>query len=540
MTTTRFFLFKLARVYYTEIFFFFLLILAFSISTSRLVMSMSQLAMASLWVLNGRYREKLSLFFHNRMALILSSLFVLHIIGLFYSNDMDSALKDLRIKTPLILLPFFFSSLNPYNIKKSIWILLAFIAGVFYASAFVSMEHWINGMDVKALLSARFIKHMRFSLDISMALFSALLLSVLIWRKAINYVLTLVLVVWFFVFMLMMSALSAFVTSFLMLLYLTFFLYFRSSKKNFLLSLSGSAISFIAVVYFGFSFLKPIVFPSEKQEMQPLEAKTMNGNYYNTYSNELTENGKRIYSFVCEKELKSEWEKRSSFSFDGADLLDQELKATLIRYLNSLDLPKDSFGLSRLSNQDILNIENGIANKRYAIESGIKVRLMQLAFELEQTKTNSNPSGYSFGQRLEYWKVSWYMIRKDIVFGYGSGDNDQTMHLAYLQTHSLLPPEYWFRPHNQFLSIWLSFGLFGLLVFLFCLFYPPLFLKAFKNPFYVLFFISFMASFFVEDTLETQSGVTYFIFFNAYFLMLWPQNDSNGKLLFVEQKKVGN
>jgi hypothetical protein len=518
----RFILSRLAQNYYEEFFFFFLLVMAFSVPTSRLVMSMSQIALASLWVLDTRYREKFGLFFQNKVALILSSLFVLHLLGLFYTNDFDAAFKDLRIKLPLLLLPLLFSSVTSFSKQKTRWVLLAFSAGVLYSSLFVSTEQWFLGEDIKTILSDRFIKHMRFSLSINLAIFSLFLLLITEWRNAWQRVLAVLILLWLFVFMLKMGALSAYVIFSLLFVFLLIYVLSQSSGKTFFFSAISLFIALSVASYFLLFLVEPSFLKGDTIEIIPLDKKTSQGNNYSHKPRSLKENGKHIYQYVCEKELKKQWNQRSEQPFYGTDKKGQELKATLIRYLTSLNLRKDSLGLSQLSTQDILHVENGIANVNYTTKSEFEVRLMQLAFELEQIKNSSSPDGYSLAQRREYWKVSWHMIKKSWLFGSGTGDNRAKMQEGYQETKSKLSPDLWFHPHNQFLSFWLSFGVVGLLLFLFILFYLPLYSAAFKNPFYWFFFLTVLFSFFVEDLLETQSGATYFAFFNAFFLMLWP------------------
>ncbi|MBN2235910.1 MAG: O-antigen ligase family protein [Bacteroidales bacterium] len=513
----RFFLLRWARDYYESFFYFFLLILAFSIPTSRLLMSMSQLALASLWILDGRYLIKLRQFFQNRIAWILTLLYVLHFVGLFYSDDKTLAMTDLRIKLPLFLLPFFFSSIRNLGQRKAAWVLFAFVTGAVYASAFVSVEHWIGSKSLEVLLSDRFIKHMRFSLFINFAIFILIYLGRSnMFNRSVQGAIVVV-ILWLIFFMFQLGALSAYV------LFLVFSLYFilETYRKK-----SHGMLLFAVLVIAGFLIalvsITDFILP-EKQavSIDSLDKKTTQGNDYYHLPNDVFENGKPIYIYVCEKELNREWSKRSSLSFYGKDVLGQELKATLIRYLNSLDLRKDSAGMAELSAKDIKQIENGTANIQYVSKTGFQLRLMQFAFELEQYKNNPNPSGYSLGQRLEYWKVAWNRIQKNLYFGSGTGDNDLQMKKGYIETESKLNPDLWFRPHNQFLSIWLAFGLIGLLVFIGVLILPFTSAKQSIHPLFWYFFISILLSFLVEDTLETQSGATYYAFFTAFFLMLW-------------------
>ena len=81
----------------------------------------------------------------------------------------------------------------------------------------------------------------------------------------------------------------------------------------------------------------------------------------------------------------------------------------------------------------------------------------------------------------------------------------------------LAPGQRW-RSHNQFLSIFVAFGIFGFLWFLLALFYPPWKLKGYTDYFFLVFIIIGILSMLTEDTLESQTGVTFFTFFYCFFL----------------------
>jgi len=76
------------------------------------------------------------------------------------------------------------------------------------------------------------------------------------------------------------------------------------------------------------------------------------------------------------------------------------------------------------------------------------------------------------------------------------------------------------RSHNQFLAITVAFGVIGLVVFLFSLAYPAVALRNYLHGLYFVFLLIAVVSFFTEDTLETQSGVSFFAFFNTLFIWL--------------------
>ena len=88
----------------------------------------------------------------------------------------------------------------------------------------------------------------------------------------------------------------------------------------------------------------------------------------------------------------------------------------------------------------------------------------------------------------------------------------------YNEINSNLANEWRLRAHNQYLSFAVAFGWPGLLFFMFVLLFSVRYACQQQNYIYLAFLIIAIGSFFNEDTLETQAGVTFFAFLNAIFL----------------------
>ena len=73
------------------------------------------------------------------------------------------------------------------------------------------------------------------------------------------------------------------------------------------------------------------------------------------------------------------------------------------------------------------------------------------------------------------------------------------------------------RAHNMFLTFWISNGLIGLFLFV-CVLVFFSSLQIGEKRFLAIAFIAIaISSFIFEDTLETQTGITFFSFFYALF-----------------------
>ena len=186
--------------------------------------------------------------------------------------------------------------------------------------------------------------------------------------------------------------------------------------------------------------------------------------------------------------------------------------------MTSKGLRKDAEGVQQLNDRDIRNVELGIANYHYSKKINLNSRIYKILWEYQSFKFDKNPGGHSLLQRFEFWKASIGIIKNHFWLGVGTGDMDDAFQNQYKEMNTNLNPEFWNRAHNQFFAIFIAFGIFGFLWFIFTLVYPSMKMKLFFDYRYFVFFVIIILSMLVEDTLETQMGVTLYAFFNAFLL----------------------
>jgi len=513
---------------YAKLVFLALVIMIVAIPFSRFLMSVSQISFGVLWLAHGRYKQKILAFFHNPAAIAITSLYFLHLLGLFWSTDLNYALKDIRIKLPVFIIPFMFvgfPKLTFAQIKKLIYF---FIASVLFVSIYLTIANSLTSEEIRIILHQDFISHIRYSLNLNLAIFFIIILRLEDNKRSWKDILALIIFVWLLWFLFYLKAFTGVIVFFILIFTLLTYFALKSNK------IYKKVIYFTVIVLGIFSITIYLVHfvnnynHKDNIDYSKLDKRTASGNLYHHYKDGITENGKYIYIYVCDKELRKTWNLKSQLDFDSIDMQGQKIRYTLIRYLTSKDLRKDKEGVEALSNLDIHNIENGVANYHYTQGLGVQSRLMKILFEYNNYLRTGDPSGHSVMQRVEFWKTSWSIIQKNFWFGVGTGDLNQAFDKEYDLLNSKLSEDARLRSHNQYLSIWIGLGLVGLLWFLFVLFYPPLKLSAFNNIFFTLFFISFIVSMLTEDTIESQAGVTFYIFFTSFFLFLSPNiKDSN-------------
>lgn len=473
------------------------------------------------WALEGRFAEKWQLLKRNRIFWVLSSLFALHILGLLYTQNLQQGWNDIRNKIPLELLPLVLFSTRPINSREFRLLFGFFLLSVFISTICCYIVYL--GYTKKVITDARqasvFMSHIRFSLFIAFAI-TCCGYYIFKENRRIKMVLC-VLAAWFLWYLYKLEMATGFACLCVVsLVMLVAYAYTRVNKWL------GLAMLLLLVVPLAIGFQ---TFKSDSKLFDPdptapanrLRPLTAGGRIYlqDTLFN-LAENGNLIAINISDEELRQEWNRKSALPYDSTDRRKNNLRFTVLRYLASKGLTKDSAGLAQLSAGDIHNIEMGVTNYKYPLEAGLKARWRELIWEYTKYRRGENPSGHTLTMRLEFWKTALYIIHRHALLGVGTGDIQDEFNRAYAETSSKLDEHWHLRNHNQYLAIAVAFGIPGLLIFLAYLFYPAIYLRRQLHVLYWPFFIISLLSFLTEDTLETQSGVTFFIFYNAFFLWL--------------------
>jgi len=512
----------LPAIWHRYIFLFGLIGLAAGMLFGTVPTSIPQIILAANWLLEKDFSWKWQQLKSNKIFWTLTSLFILHIIGMSYTDNIGKGLDDLRNKTPLLVLPLILFSTKPLSNKE-----LKLLFGFFFLSVFVSSVCCYAvyaGYTKKVIVDVRsasvFMSHIRFSLFIAFAIIGLIYWS-LKEQPFILKILSLITMAWllFFMYKLEMA------TGFLSLIIVGVLLLIIYSLKKLPKTVSSFVLIFVLL-----SSVFVIKQASESFDMFDKEPnnssnilleKTKNGRpYLQDTVFGIAENGTLITININDEELQKEWDRRSDITFNANDKKGNNIRYTLLRYLASKGLTKDSIGVTALSQEDISTIENGNTNYKYNFNSGLISRWRELVWEYTKYQRGENPSGHTLTMRLEFWKTGSYIVHQHPLIGVGTGDIQDAFNDMYNYTNSKLDLVWRLRCHNQYLAITVAFGFMGLLVFLFYLFYPAFVLRKQLQYLYWPFFLIALLSFITEDTLETQSGVTFFIFFQALFLWL--------------------
>ncbi|MDD4372672.1 MAG: hypothetical protein PHG67_02010 [Bacteroidales bacterium] len=539
-----------------------LVLMAMSVPLSKFTMSVFQFVLVIIWFLDGissevlkrffrksnpfgailytvtyiirlaadNFIEKFKLFFKNRTALIVSSIFLLHIIGLIHTSDFNYALKDLRTKLPLFVLPLVMSTMPALSRKQLNQLLLFYVAAVFIGTLFsmnVFFKQEFN--DIRTI--SIFISSIRFSLNILFAIF------ILGWFITIDrsfswqwLSLMFLILLWFLAFLMILESGIGLVSLVLLLSLIAAYkaITIAGWEKRFV------TLMLMILIPLGFTMYiiheVKVLSTAKPVSFEQFDSHTAQGTPYvhDTISFGI-EDGKYVGLYLAITEMEQAWNQRSNFDFNGQDKAGQYLKYTLIRYLTSKNLRKDAEGVNSLTIKDIKAVENGVANVNYLENPSIRTRISKMLLGYQNYANLDNPNGSSLMQRIEYIRASFHIIHNNLLFGVGTGDLPMHFERAYEEINSSLHAQWRWRSHNQYISILVGFGIFGLIWFLVSFGYPYFSNSSNRHFLYTIFLLIIMFSMVTEDTIENQAGVTLLAYFNSLFLFAASKTGLNTK-----------
>lgn len=475
--------------------FLFALFFVVGIACSKLLMSLSMISWL-VWTVVHILKTQTWQEFKTRMALRLSenrwivlvfSFVLLHILSLFWSDHISEGVDGIRVRLTFLIIPLLLIFTLQFSKKQSIAI-ITFLLYTFVVLVLVNVLRYQILLNKGEMLDIRqlsfFGSHIRFGVFLS---FSALLAYYNWTEKAVSngfFITYLGMVVLYTIYSQVLSAYGA-----LLIVGSTMAYHYLKTINRVHFFWWAGLLSLVAVILFLLAVMG-----------QP----------------------EQCPSFAQPNLAASYWGKKSVFPFQGADAKKQPLKRTLERYLCSKKRPFSERDIQSMSPMEVSHVEKGFTSVDQA-SGGILTKVEEVQFQLYEAK---DPNGHSLLQRLVFWKAALVVISKNPWLGVGIGDVQEALNQQY-QGQSRLKKENYRRPHNMFLTTFVAVGILG--VFLLVLLFGLGFYRSITRKHALLF--SFLCisllSMMVEDSIETQAGISFFSFFLGLFL---SDGDANPRL----------
>lgn len=513
------------------IFLFGILGLGFGMMLGAVPTSVPQLILAGNWLAEGNFKWKWNRLKSNKLFWILSAIFIIHVLGLFYTTNLEDGLQDIKTKIPLVFLPFLFFTAKPLSKKEFHGALYCFIAGCVGNTVWCLLYSFVLHQNEVVRNASRFMSHIRLGLYLNIAIAACVYFTV----KAEGLIKKVFfgLLAMYFILVLFILGLASGSVNFAILFLLVLGVIIYRQKPAIKIAALVVLVGFILLVTNYVMDIKNsqlVVNPTLNNELQIYSP---SGRTYLHFEKKgQKENGNYVQINIQPDELQGEWKKRApADSFNYSSQHNAIRYEVLIRYLSSKGLNKDSFGIAQLTDSDVENIKKGVANYQHPERSFLHKRTYELVNEYDEFVNKRKINGHSLTMRLYFWKAAIHLIKQNLILGVGTGDVMDELNKTYEATDSPLISEWRLRPHNQFLTIAVAFGSIGLIVFLIGVMYPAVYLKNDLPKLFWPFFIISILSFFMEDTLETQAGCTFFAYFMALFgSVAWYKKENTSAL----------
>lgn len=495
---------------------------AIALPWSEFLLSVAQFLLVGNWLwqglayhdLGGRFKRA----FTSRASLLFLSFLGLHAMGLLWTEDMAWGLDLCRILLPILAFTPVLASV-PTLTEKELRTVLLLGAWSTVASTLVCMalRYEVVGQGDYRELSI-FISHIRLALMLCLSTAVFVVYAEGRWRRTAHGLA----VAWILFFLDRLSSLSAAFILVLLLIYAGWYWSGSMSfKKRWALRLVMLLLPISAVLYV--RWCAGQYQQIESIDLTKLDVHSAGGEpYYHDLMTPLRENGHYVWINVADHELERAWDRRSSIDYLGNDRKGQPLRHTLIHYLSSQGVRKDSIGFAALSETDIRRVEQGITSVTSGRREPIRARIEQVLYELERYRATGDANGHSVAMRLEFLRAGKAIARDHWRTGVGTGDTRPAFAEQYDRMGSTLLPKWRLRAHNEYLTLWISFGAFGLVWSLLSWLVPALARGAFRRPLFMCWAIIFVVSCLGEDTIETQMGATFFALYYTLFVFATP------------------
>lgn len=477
--------------------------------------------MLGVTLLEDSWKSKFKRFNENKVLLFIPGIFMIYVVSFIIFYKSGNSLYDLQKALFFLVIPLAFMFGKPISANQKRLMFYAFATAIFFATI-IAFVNWTVRKETSdfEVHKISLISHIRFSFQLIL-IFWFLIILVQKNFKTISYKLILFLLIlafYFLAFLFFQQSLTGLI-AFGASLFFAIFLLIQNQHKNRII-LQSILLGTVLLPAIYLLWVINSFYDIEKTDKVSIDKTTLQGNYYlHDFENKAVENGHYTYLYICHEEMREEWNKVAKIKYD--DILQDgfPLSATLIRYLTSKGLRKDANGVKSLSSQDVLNIENGIANYIfYDSKYSVYPRIYQTVWEYYMYSNTGDPNYQSLSQRIEFAKAAITIIKKNFWFGVGAGNWKEEFRNTYIQSNSKLEQSLYASSHNQYLNYMVKFGFVGFLIILFFIIYPVIKTKRYKDPLFFIFLIFLSFANLADSNFETHMGSSFFLFFYCLFI----------------------
>ena len=504
-----------------EVYFWSLVIFAVSINWSHSMTVIMTVCLGIIWLAQPEYKSNVLKVFKNPSIILFSSLFFMTLISLPFTKHISVSLKYVVSVLPVFLLSLFIGTSKKIPNERFALLMYLYVLSTVLSSIF-NIIHYLtnysNLADIRYI--SFFMSHIRYSLFINVSIF-ACFYYLFIYNISSTYIRVYLYfsLIWLTLFLFILQSITGIIIAFIVFTFIISYKIYKSKNRTLRIGLSTILLFIFSLITWDLLSIIHEFTNVKTVDTSKIDKYTPYGNKYEFNEKiRIVENGNYVFDYYSEKEMHETWDSVSSFHYDGLDKQNHFIKHTLIRYLASKNLRKDKNGILALSVHDRLNIENGIPNFKHENRFSFNYRIYQIIWEIDAYLNGFDPSGHSVTQRFEFWRCAVRLISDHYIVGVGTGNVRELLDSYYEKVGTQLLIGKRLYPHNQYLTIIISFGFCGLTIFLLGLIVSVRYEKKARNYFVLVYLAILLLSMLNEDTFETQYGIIFYAFWGALFI----------------------
>jgi len=231
------------QVIIQKLFFYTLILIVITLPFFVILNSASIILLFALWLAEGNFYEKIIRFKNNPLILVFTSLYFLHLFGMFYTENIAEGKFILEKKLSILILPLILGTSNAITTitkKQFKKILLAFVVACFAASVIClsnGLYHYFFYHEIKFLFHHKLGLILNFH-AIYFAIYIVFSMFILLWFLLNNWndyklflkIIFISLLIYFFLFFLLLSARMV-LLSFLLIIFVAVIFYSWKKRK---------------------------------------------------------------------------------------------------------------------------------------------------------------------------------------------------------------------------------------------------------------------------------------------------------------------
>lgn len=472
-------------------------------------------------LIEDKWTKKWNRLKSRKYILLIPVIFLMYLISGVVTMKYGDSFYDVKKVMFYFVFPVAFSLGKELNQRQKRYVLYIFSSSVLLA-ILVALVRWKLTTNIGdfSFRNISLISHIRFSFQLILVIWFLIYISYVNYRKLsvskllILFGLTLVYLA-YLGFQQSLTGIVAFVASGLFFLLYTF----NQTKGEYKVPL---IVGIILLVVVPVIYVRQVVrnfYKFDRVDTENVDQVTAEGNpYTQNFNNKMVENGHFVGLYICEDEMRREWNKMSAYKYDSVGLNGYPVSSTLERYLTSKNLRKDAEGIKSLTTRDIENIENGMSNVIFQDKFSLYPRIYQTVWEYYVYTNTGNSNHQSFSQRIEFARAAITIIKEHFWLGVGTGRWKRAFAQAFKENNSKLDENLYASSHNQYLNYMVKFGVPGFLLIMFLLAYPVVKTKRYNDPLFMILLFFMIFANLADSNLESHMGSSFFFFFYCFFM----------------------